>query len=149
MKQIKKISESENYSAVDLGPLADIKDYMLALGPDIRIPGKVFGGHAVRATGSEFSFQVFAPGQETGFLHAHKCHEELYFFLSGKGEMQVDGKVIPVVEGSVVRVAPAGKRSVRNNGNEPLIMLCVQYRADSFTAEDTADGILLDEPVMW
>ena len=149
MKQIQKISATENYSAINLGKLADIKDYVLELGTEIKIPGKVFGGQALGATGGEFSFQVFAPGQETGFLHTHKNHEELYFFLSGKGEFQVDGKVFPVEEGSVVRVAPDGKRSVRNNGTAPLVMLCVQYRANTFTAEDAADGNILAEPVMW
>lgn len=88
-------------------------------------------------------------GQETGFLHTHKCHEELYFFLGGTGEFQVDGHVFPVAEGSVVRVAPAGRRSVRNNGTEPLKMLCVQYRSASFTEEDAADGEILPAPVVW
>lgn len=82
-------------------------------------------------------------------MHTHKEHEELYFFLSGKGEFQVDGQVFPVQEGSVVRVAPAGRRSVRNNGTEPLVMLCVQYKGNTFTAADAADGNILDEPVMW
>ncbi len=106
MKQIQKLTDAENFGAINLGRLADVKDYVLQLGPDIKIPGKVFGGQAVGATGGEFSFQVFSPGQETGFLHTHKNHEELYFFLSGNGEFQVDGKVFPVEEGSVVRVAP-------------------------------------------
>lgn len=149
MKQIQNLSNAENYSAINLGKLADVKDYVLELGPEIRIPGKVFGGAALGATGGEFSFQVFAPGQETGFLHTHKNHEELYFFLKGNGEFQVDGKVFPVEEGSVVRVAPAGKRSVRNNGLEPLVMLCVQYRGNTFTADDAADGDILAEPVKW
>ena len=149
MKQIQKLSEAENFSAINLGRLSDISDYVLELGPEIKIPGKVFGGQAVGATGGEFSFQVFAPGQETGFLHNHKNHEELYFFLSGKGEFQVDGKVFPVGEGSVVRVAPAGRRSVRNNGDTPLVMLCVQYRGNTFSAEDAADGDILSEPVSW
>lgn len=149
MKQIQKLSEAENFSAINLGRLSDISDYVLELGPEIKIPGKVFGGQAVGATGSEFSFQVFAPGQETGFLHTHKNHEELYFFMSGKGEFQVDGKVFPVGEGSVVRVAPAGRRSVRNNGDTPLVMLCVQYRGNTFSAEDAADGDILSEPVSW
>ncbi len=149
MKQIQKLSEAENFSAINLGRLSDISDYVLELGPEIKIPGKVFGGQAVGATGGEFSFQVFAPGQETGFLHTHKNHEELYFFLSGKGEFQVDGKVFPVGEGSVVRVAPAGRRSVRNNGDTPLVMLCVQYRGNTFGAEDAADGDILSEPVSW
>lgn len=76
-------------------------------------------------------------------------HEELYFFLSGKGEFQVDGNVFPIEEGSVVRVAPNGRRSVRNNGSEPLLMLCVQYRGNTFTAEDAADGDILGESVKW
>lgn len=103
MKQIQTIEKGANFSAANFGNLADIKDYVLQLGPEIKIPGKVFGGQAVGATGGEFSFQVLAPGQETGFLHTHKNHEELYFFLSGKGEFQVDGEIFPVQEGSVVR----------------------------------------------
>lgn len=149
MKEIKTIGSGADFTAVNFGRLADIKDYLLQLGPDVKIPGKVFGGQAAGATGAEFSFQVFAPGQETGFLHTHKTHEELYFFLSGKGEFQVGGNVFPVEEGSVVCVAPEGRRSVRNNGTEPLIMLCIQYRADTFTAVDATDGAILTDPVKW
>lgn len=115
----------------------------------MKIPGKVFGGTALGATGTEFSYQEFQPGMETGFLHTYKTHEEFYFFLGGQGEFQVDGQVFPVGEGSVVRVAPAGRRSVRNNGTEPLVMLCVQYRGGTFTAEGAADGDILSEPVKW
>lgn len=149
MKQIQELSAAANYSAINLGKLSDLKDYVLELGSEIKIPGKVFGGQTLGATGSEFSFQVFAPGQETGFLHTHKQHEELYFFLSGKGEFQVDGNVFPIEEGSVVRVAPEGKRSVRNNGTQPLVMLCVQYCGNTFTAEDATDGNILADPVTW
>lgn len=61
----------------------------------------------------------------------------------------MDGRVFSVEEGSVVRVAPEGKRSVRNNGTEPLVMLCVQYRGRTFTEEDVSDGVILNEPVKW
>ena len=149
MKETKTIAKAANFTAVDFGKMNEIKDYTLQLGPEMIIPGKVFGGQSVNATGGEFSFQSFAPGTESGFLHIHKNHEELYFFLSGKGEFQVDGKVFPVQEGSVVRVAPAGKRSVRNNGTEPLVMLCVQYKGKTFTAEDATDGVILNDKVEW
>ena len=149
MKEIKKIAKAVNFSAISVGKLDELGEYMLQLGPEVKIPGKVFGGAALQATGSEFSFQVFQPGTETGFLHTHKTHEELYFFLAGKGEFQVDGEVFPVEEGSVVRVSPDGKRSVRNNGTAPLVMLCIQYRGNTFTAEDAADGVILNEPVKW
>ena len=149
MKQIEMIATAANFTAVSVGKLSELSDYVLELGPDVKIPGKVFGGTALGATGAEFSFQMFQPGTETGFLHTHKTHEELYFFLSGRGEFQVDGQVFPVGEGSVVRVAPDGRRSVRNNGTEPLVMLCLQYRGGTFTPDDAADGDILAEPVKW
>ncbi len=149
MKEIKTIASAANFSAISVGTLNELGDYVLELGPEVKIPGKVFGGAALGATGGEFSFQVFQPGTESGFLHTHKNHEELYFFLSGKGEFQVDGEVFPIAEGSVVRVNPAGKRSVRNNGTTPLVMLCVQYRGNTFTSEDAADGVILNEEVKW
>lgn len=149
MKEIKTIASAANFSAISVGALNELGDYVLELGPEVKIPGKVFGGAALGATGGEFSFQVFQPGTESGFLHTHKNHEELYFFLSGKGEFQVDSEVFPIAEGSVVRVNPAGKRSVRNNGTTPLVMLCVQYRGNTFTSEDAADGVILNEEVKW
>ena len=149
MKQIEKITIAENFSAINVGKLSELGEYVLELGPEVKIPGKVFGGAALQTTGGEFSFQSFAPGTETGFIHTHKTHEELYFFLSGKGAFQVDGQVFPIGDGSVVRVASAGKRSVRNNGAEPLVMLCVQYKGSTFTVEDAADGNILNEKVEW
>lgn len=149
MKRIETIASAANFSAIDFGKLSELNDYVLELGPNVKIPGKVFGGTALGATGGEFSFQVFQPGTETGFLHTHKRHEELYFFLGGTGEFQVDGQAFPVREGNVVRVSPDGRRSVRNNGTAPLVMLCVQYRGETFTPEDAADGVILNEPVKW
>lgn len=149
MKEIKTIATAENFSAINVGKLNELGDYVLELAPEVKIPGKVFCGTSLGTTGSEFSFQIFQPGTETGFLHTHKNHEELYFFLSGSGEFQVDGKIFPVSEGGVVRVSPAGKRSVRNNGTALLVMLCVQYKDATFTQEDATDGNILNEPVKW
>lgn len=149
MKQIKKISEAANYSAVSVGKMDELNEHLLTLAPNVEIPGKVFVGTALQTTGADMSFQIFAPGQESGFLHIHKLHEELYIFIKGNGEFQVDGKIIPVEEGSVVRVSPAGKRSVRNNGTTPLIMICIQYNADKIGAVNASDGEILNEEVKW
>ena len=149
MKQTQQIAEGTHFSALSTGSFSQLNDYVLPVAAGMEIQGKVFMGQTLQTTGAEISFQSFAPGKETGFLHTHQTHEELYIFVSGKGEFQVDGQVFPVGEGSVVRVAPEGKRSVRNNGTEPLIMICVQYKAQTFTAQDAADGQLLQEPVKW
>lgn len=149
MKQTQQIAEGTHFSALSTGSFSQLNDYVLPVAPGMEIQGKVFMGQTLQTTGAEISFQSFDPGKETDFLHTHQTHEELYIFVSGKGEFQVDGQVFPVGEGSVVRVAPEGKRSVRNNGTEPLIMICVQYKAQTFTAQDAADGQLLQEPVKW
>lgn len=151
MKEIKTIKSGKNFAAVEVGKWSEIKDYELHLGPDMTIPGKVFVGSALGATGSELSFQSLVPGQDSGFLHTHKTHEELYFILKGKGEYQVDGEVFPIGEGSIIRVAPEGKRALKNTGDREMIMLCIQYKADSFAKDDTpaGDGVILEDALKW
>ena len=71
MKEIKETADIANATAIDLGPLAEIKDYVLELGPNVKIPGKVFGGAAVKAGGADFSLlQVRHAGQR----HACRWH---------------------------------------------------------------------------
>ncbi len=151
MKQIETIKTGRNYAAVNVGKLDEIIGHELPMGPDVTIKGKVFVGQAVGATGSELSFQTLVPGQDSGFLHTHKTHEELYFILKGEGQYQVDGEVFPVGEGSVIRVSPEGKRALKNTGSENLTMLCIQYKANSFTEADSpmTDGNILSDPLVW
>ena len=118
MKEIKTIATGKNFSAVCVGKIDEIIEHELPMGPDFTIHGKVFAGQAVGATGSEFSFQTLVPGQDSGFLHTHKTHEELYIILKGEGCYQVDGELFPVSEGTVIRVAPEGKRALKNTGTE-------------------------------
>ena len=151
MKQIETIKRGKNYSAVSVGKMDEIIEHVLPMGPEMTIQGKVFAGQAVGATGSEFSFQTLVPGQDCGFLHTHKTHEELYFILKGEGQYQVDGEIFPVSEGTVIRVAPDGKRALKNTGNANLTMLCIQYKANAFTEADSpmTDGVILNEELKW
>ena len=110
MKTIESIKEGKNYAAVSVGRMDEIIAHELPMGPDVTIQGKVFVGQAVGATGSELSFQTLVPGQDSGFLHTHKTHEELYIILKGEGLYQVDGEVFPVSEGTVIRVSPSTRQ---------------------------------------
>ena len=150
MKTVETIKTGKNFTAVSVGKLNEIKDYVLPMG-DIEIPGKVFVGQALQATGSELSFQVLAPNQDSGFLHTHKTHEELYFILKGEGEYQVDGEIFSVSEGSIIRVAPDGKRALKNTGKDEMLMLCIQYKANSFAENDSpaGDGVILNDTLTW
>lgn len=150
MKKIETIAGGINYDAVNIGSWDEVIDYELPMGPNV-LHGKVFVGQAVGATGSELSFQTLVPGQDSGFLHTHKTHEELYIILKGEGEFQVDGQIFPVREGSVIRVSPDGKRALKNSGKENLTMLCIQYKANAFGQADSpmTDGCILNDPLNW
>ena len=151
MKQIETTKSGKNYKVINVGKFSDLMDYELPLGPDFTLHGKVFAGQAVGTTGSDLSFQTLVPGQDSGFLHTHKTHEELYIILKGEGMYQVDGEQIPVSEGSIVRVDSAGKRALKNTGSENLTMMCIQYKANAFTEADSPmeDGVILQEELKW
>ena len=150
MKTIETIKSGKNYCAVSVGRIDEIIEHELPMGPTV-LKGKVFGGQALGATGCEFSFQTLVPGQDSGFLHTHKTHEELYFILKGEGQYQVDGEIFAGSEGSIVRVSPEGKRALKNTGSENLTMLCVEYKANAFTEADSpmTDGNILQEALTW
>ena len=150
MRKIETIKTGKNYAAVNVGRMDQIIEHELPMGPNV-IKGKVFVGQALGTTGSELSFQTLVPGQDSGFLHTHKTHEELYFILKGEGVYQVDGEMINVSEGSIVRVSPQGKRALKNTGNTDMVMLCIQYKANAFTEAESpmTDGDILPDALTW
>ncbi len=144
MKELEVLGEGANFTAVSAGSFDELGGFELPMGGGATVKGKVFTGAALKSTGMEMSLQTMAPGQESPFVHAHKKHEELYMVIKGEGEFKVDDKVFPIAEGSLVRIAPAGKRSLRNTGEGNLVVMCIQYMADSFGPDDTpaGDGII-------
>lgn len=126
-----------------------MKNYTVKnLGKWSGVQGKQFLAEELQLTGAQVSVQKLAPGEDAPFLHAHKTHEEVYIIVSGHGDYQVDGEVIPVSEGSVVRVSPAGVRALRNSGVEDMVMLCLQYEQHPITTF-MEDAIVSDAPVRW
>ena len=57
MKELKTIIKAENATAVDFGKFESLGDFVLELGPEVKIPGKMFGGAAVglQVASSRFS----------------------------------------------------------------------------------------------
>ena len=96
MKKVEKTAGGANFAAVTVGKMDELNQHTLILAPGVEIPGKVFTGSALGATGAEMSFQRIEPGAGVGFLHTHKTHEELYIIVRGDGEFQVDGKIFAV-----------------------------------------------------
>lgn len=141
MKQIEKLSENENYTAVNLGNLNELMDYNL-IHPVRKtlIEGKVFLKEPTNATGTEISFNMLPPRTEQPYFHIHYKNEETYIILKGYGFYQVDDDCFQIKEGSVIRVAPKGKRGIRNDSDETMIYLVIQSKEKSLEEYTTADG---------
>ena len=130
-----------NYSAAHTGPFSGLDQVKLevpALGR--KASGKLFVRDFLNATGMQISMNQLPPKAAIPFLHRHKQNEEVYIFISGKGQMQVDGDVIDVEEGSVIRVATKGSRCIRNTSTDPLHFICVQAKENSLEQETFEDG---------
>ena len=58
------------------------------------------------------------------FTHTHREQEEVYMVLEGAGRLLIDGEEVPLAAGDMVRVDPASKRALKNDGDTPLRLIC-------------------------
>ena len=136
-----KQSENKDYTAVNIGPLDEIKSHSLIhpiSGKEVK--GKVFLKELTKASGTEISFNSLPPKTELGYFHIHNQDEETYIVLKGSGYYQVNEDCFPIEEGSIIRVAPEGVRSLCNTSDEELVYICVQSKMNSLEEHTTDDG---------
>jgi len=150
MKEIEVISENKNYTAVNIGSLDQLTEYSMIHPKNKKeITGKVFIKEATKATGTEISFQTLPPNTELGYFHIHDENEEMYIILKGSGDFQVDEDCFPVSEGSLIRVSPKGKRSLRNSSDEAMIYMVIQSKENSLGQYSSDDGERISYDPKW
>lgn len=69
--------------------------------------------------GRMFSHMVLAPGNTIG-EHTHSGDNEIFYFLSGTGEYNDNGKLITVTAGDTAICNDGDLHSLKNTGAEPL-----------------------------
>jgi len=57
--------------------------------------------------------------------HRHEGQEEVYYFVSGTGEMELDNEKFPVQGGDVVLIKDGVFHRVHNTSNTKLYFVCV------------------------
>lgn len=142
-------SDSKAWRRVETGTLTSWSDYVLQRPNGLVSKGKEFLGQRLGLTGMEVSINAMPPGQSVPFTHGHKQNEELYLFLTGKGQMLLDDQVIEVGPGSAVRITPAVLRCWRNTGDEPLTCIVVQAKAGGLEQATAKDGFIGKDPPRW
>ena len=64
-------------------------------------------------------------GKGYTFLHKHEAQEEIYIVLNGKGLIYLDGELVDLTPGDVVRVDPEVYRALKADDESELICLIV------------------------
>ena len=73
------------------------------------------------------STRLHAGKETTG--HKHSGQEEVYFFIEGYGEMQLDDDKFSVEPGSIVLIKEGVFHKVYNTGDNELYFVCVLHGA--------------------
>jgi mannose-6-phosphate isomerase-like protein (cupin superfamily) len=74
-----------------------------------------------------FRKRAFHPGSGVG-LHEQK-EDEIYYVLSGRGRMTLDGKTVDVTPGTAVLTRTGSSHSLKQVGSEDLIIL-INYEVE-------------------
>lgn len=138
-----------NFTAYETGLCKDWPAHTVEVPGLGEIPGKHFLKGAVGLTSCEVSINSMAPGAGMPIYHKHQQNEEVYIFIQGKGQVQVDGEVIDVQEGTIVRIAPNGERIWRNNSTEPLLYIIIQAKENSLAQYGLGDATVPEKTVTW
>lgn len=75
-------------------------------------------------TGVALGLINLPPGEGYTFTHTHREQEEVYIVLEGQGTMLVGEGFEPLGPGDIVRVDPATRRALHNDGETPLRLIC-------------------------
>ena len=79
-----------------------------------------------------FRKRALKPGSGIG-LHVQQ-EDEIYYVLSGKGVMTLDGKVVEVTPGTAVLTRTGSSHSLKQTGNEDLVIL-INYEVEPRPAQ--------------
>lgn len=92
-------------------------------------PDKVSGAGGLSCS---IAHAIVRPGEST-LPHVLTRSTELYYILSGSGEMQIDDEQAPVRPGQIVFIPPGARQFIRNTGPVDLVFLCIvdpKWQAD-------------------
>lgn len=67
---------------------------------------------------------AIVPGGQTSTPHSLTT-SEVYYILSGEGEMHIDQEAQRVEPGDAVYIPPNARQYIRNTGTEPLVFICM------------------------
>lgn len=137
-----------HYAAIETGKCQKWPDYTVEL-PGMQIPGKLFLKDKLDLTGCEISINSMPAGAGMPIYHSHHQNEEIYIFIQGQGQIQIDGDTLEIKEGSIVRISPEAERIWRNNSDEALVYIIIQVKQNSLGQYGLNDASIPEKEANW
>ena len=102
----------------------------------------------IKLTSTGMGFARLPAGKGYTFLHKHKYQEETYIVLNGKGIIYLDGKLLKLSPGDVVRVNPEVYRALKADDEYELVCLIGgALPAEGYPRRKNNHGSLIDDGV--
>ncbi len=141
----------KNFAVTDVGVFSELRQFTFETPKaPIKFEGKLFLKQILALSSAEISFNNLPPNGAIPFYHKHHLNEEIYIFVRGKGEFQIDDCMFSVGEGTVIRVDPEGERCMQNTSDtEDLHYIVIQSRAGSHPDNTIQDGFAVQKSVSW
>jgi mannose-6-phosphate isomerase-like protein (cupin superfamily) len=140
-----------DYEVREIGGLDEWRDHYGGFRPQSSRQGRRVVDHEVEMQYIGMTANALAPGEQAGYWHTHSRIEELYVFLSGRGQLALDDEIVEVGPGTLVRVGQDVWRTWRcaPDGTEELRWLCI--RAGGYALPEFPDDAQRDEhrPMPW
>ncbi|HIK46642.1 MAG TPA: cupin domain-containing protein [Leptolyngbyaceae cyanobacterium M65_K2018_010] len=68
--------------------------------------------------------QAIVPVGQVSIPHALTT-SEVYYILSGQGEMHINDETCRVEPGDAIYIPPQARQYIHNTGSEPLVFICI------------------------
>ncbi|MEO8529085.1 MAG: cupin domain-containing protein [Pseudolysinimonas sp.] len=136
---------------LELGAIDTWRDFYGGFRPETSRDGRRVVDHELPMQYIGMTSNSYEPGESAGYWHSHASIEELYVFLTGRGEMGLDDQIVQVVPGTAVRVGQGVMRTWRcvPDSPEPLTWFCIRAGGsalDRLPSDSTRDA---DRPMPW
>ena len=136
------MTETPGWQLLEIGAIDTWRAHYGGFRPDTSRDGRRVVDHELVTQYIGLTANSYEAGEEAGYWHSHSEIEELYVFLTGRGEMGLDDDVVPVGPGSVVRVGQGVARTWRAvpDTPEPLTWLCIRAGGNGELAHLPSDA---------
>jgi len=84
------------------------------------------------------------PDEGYTFTHSHAEQEEIYIVVEGQGTIYIDGELLDIARGDLVRVSPSARRALKAAPETNLFVICAGGVAAGYPKNPNARYLIDD-----